>query len=107
VRYRNGNTVVSPGAIGFKLEVARCAKNRCVAGRTFHVTIHLVLGQGNRGDIDNYAKLVMDGLADAGVFVDLKGKRKSDAWVRGLMMILDTDTRPVTGGYTTIEVMSL
>jgi Holliday junction resolvase RusA-like endonuclease len=52
--------------------------------KQYEVTILLWLGKGRRGDIDNFAKLVLDGLVKCGVL-------HSDAAVMRLVMELARD----------------
>lgn len=106
VRYRNGRTVVSKEAIAFKGAVALFIRGEYVQAKRFSVTIRITLGKGDRGDWDNFPKLVGDGLAAAGAFRDLKGKWLSDAHVRDGRVILDCDTRPECG-FTEITIEAL
>lgn len=106
VRFRSGRTVVSSAALSFKEEVAIALRGRYVAAKRFQVTIRITLGKGERGDWDNFPKLVGDGLAEAGAFRDLKGKRLSDAHVRDGRVILDCDSRPERGS-TEITIEAL
>jgi len=59
--------------------------------------------QGERGDIDNFPKLVLDALADCGVFRDSKGKIVSDAHVMRLEVTKNDRERP-DKGYTEVWV---
>jgi Holliday junction resolvase RusA-like endonuclease len=106
VRFRNGNTVVTAEALAFKQAIALYARGGSVCAKTFVVRIKVVLPKKARGDVDNFPKLCMDGMADAGVFRDLKGKRVSDARVRRLVVDLDSDWRP-DEGRTIITVEAL
>lgn len=106
VRYRNGNTVVSEEALAFKTAVATMCNGRFVVGKTFKVTLVIVLGKKGRGDIDNFPKLVLDALADCGVFRNLGGMRTTDAHILELSIHLNREERPARG-YTTILVEAL
>jgi Holliday junction resolvase RusA-like endonuclease len=103
VRYRNGRTVVSKEAIAFKDAVGYKANGKYVTARSFYVDLRVTLGRKDKGDADNFPKVVLDGLADAGVFRDRRGARVSDAHVRRLVVVVDCDTRPAIGE-TRIEV---
>jgi len=94
---RSGKHYVTGEAQAFKDAVAIFARGQFVKAKKFAVTIRIVFGKGDRGDWDNFPKLVCDGLACAGVFRDLKGKRVSDAHVKDGRVILDCDSRPEQG----------
>ena len=66
-------------AIGYLWRVA-------VRGKAFAVEIKVFLGRGDRRDCDNSAKVVLDGLQEAGAFGG-----KSDAAVRDLHVLIDRD----------------
>ncbi len=94
---RSGRHYVTLEAKGFKEEVARFSRGRSVRAKLFAVSLKIVLGKGDRGDIDGFPKLCLDGLSDAGAFLDRKGCRRSDAYVRYLCVRLDSTTRPENG----------
>ncbi len=98
---RDGRHYVTAEAKAFKSAVAICGRHHHVSGKTFMVSIKIVLGPKQRMDVDGGVKLVLDGLADYGVFRDMKGEIVSDAYVRRLNVILDADSRPERG-YTEI-----
>lgn len=54
--------------------VAAIAAGREVAGKAHAISYTVHQGHGSRGDVDNYAKVILDGLVKAGVL-------KSDASV--------------------------
>ena len=105
-RFRNGCTVVSKEALAFKRDLAVECMGQSVSARLFTVTILIMLGKGDRGDVDNFPKLVLDGLAECGAFRSLKGKMLTDAYVRHLVVALDCDIRPPVG-QTEITVEAL
>jgi len=105
-RFRNGNTVVTKEARAFKAAVATYARGEYVRGKSFHVALRVVLPPKARGDVDNFPKLVLDGLADAGVFRDKKGKVITDAHVSSMLVVRDCHTRPECGS-TEIEVSAI
>ena len=104
---RTGKHYRTAEASAFKAAIGIYARGAVESKNGFYVFITVTLGEGQRGDIDNFPKLVLDGLADAGVFRDKKGKRLSDGHVSELWVKVDRDTRPKTGstfiGVTAIE----
>jgi hypothetical protein len=68
----------------------------CV-GKQFLVSLRIILPACKKGDVDNFPKLVLDGLAAAGAFRDKKGNAISDAHVVTLCVMLDTERRPKRG----------
>jgi Holliday junction resolvase RusA-like endonuclease len=96
-RFRNGNTVVSKEALAFKQEIALAVHGRFETGKTFSVEMEITLGKKQKGDVDNFPKLVLDGLADCGTFHNYKGKIVSDAHVRIMRVLVDDYTRPREG----------
>ena len=104
--YRNGAHRVTEEALAFKSALAIYAAGRTVKAKRFAVTILVVKGKKDRGDVDNYPKLVLDGLATAGVFLTPKGERSSDAHVHKLVVAMDGDLRPERG-QTEITVEAL
>lgn len=105
-RFRNGRTVVSDAAVAFKEEIAFAVRGRYVIGKRFSVEIKVVLGAGERGDVDNFPKLVLDGLAAASVFCDRTGMCVSDAHVRRMLVEVDELERGKQGR-TEITVAAL
>lgn len=67
MRTRKGITFVSKEAKAFKEAVAICARGRSVRAESYRVHISIFLGKGGKGDVDNFAKCCLDGIADAGV----------------------------------------
>ena len=103
---RDGKHYTTDEATAFKDAVATFAGGRFIQSKTFSVRITVVLGKGGKGDVDNFPKLVLDGMAACGVFRDKNGKRVSDAHVDELMVSVDRRTRP-DRGYTITEVRAL
>lgn len=56
------------------------------ASGIFQVTLCYFPGKGQRGDSDNYNKLILDCAAKRGMFRNAKGKELSDAWVKRLIV---------------------
>jgi crossover junction endodeoxyribonuclease RusA len=94
---RNGRHYVTNEALGFKAMLAIYVHGEFVQAKSFAVRILIVLGKGQRGDVDGFQKLVLDGLADAGVFRGPKGNRLSDAYVDELHCKRDRKERPNEG----------
>lgn len=64
----------TPEAVAWYAAVAEFARGLTVDGKAHEVTYTVYQGTGSRGDVDNYAKVILDGLVKAGVL-------KSDASV--------------------------
>ena len=92
-----GRRYVTAEAEAFKAAVAIHLNGRFLRGKRFYCSLRIVLGKKGRGDVDNFPKLVLDGLAEAGAFCDLKDKPLSDAHVRRLLVDVDEDERPEVG----------
>jgi crossover junction endodeoxyribonuclease RusA len=103
---RTGRSYVTAEATAFKAAIAVYSRGMALSAKTFSVSIAVALPKGERGDVDNFPKLCLDGLADCGMFLDRKGKRVSDAYVRHLVVDLDSDSRP-DEGRTVITVEAL
>lgn len=65
---RNGRHYVTGGATAFKEAVAIVARGAFVIGRVFEVEAVIYLAHKQKGDVDGFGKLILDGLADAKVF---------------------------------------
>ncbi|HUX11039.1 MAG TPA: hypothetical protein VMW51_10375 [Terriglobia bacterium] len=83
---RNGIHYITREAQAFKeLLAASCVGVDPVHGHEFEVEITVMLGKGERGDVDNFPKLVLDTIGKIGLFRDIKtGKKMSDAHVTRL-----------------------
>jgi crossover junction endodeoxyribonuclease RusA len=92
---RNGRHYVTAEAKAFKEAVAIFAKGRVEADEYLVVSI-VWLGAGQRGDVDNFPKVVLDALVDAGVI-------HSDAAVREIRFRKERDPK---NPRTEIEVMA-
>jgi crossover junction endodeoxyribonuclease RusA len=103
---RTGKHYVTKESLAFKQAVGVYARGEFVQAKSFSVRIIVVLGKGKKGDIDGFQKLVLDGLADVGVFRDLKGEVLSDAYVDDLHSKRDRKERP-DQGRTIITVEAL
>jgi Holliday junction resolvase RusA-like endonuclease len=55
-----------------------------VAGKRYQVDVVIYLAAGQKGDVDNFGKVVLDSLKDAKVI-------KSDAWVQALSLKKERD----------------
>lgn len=66
-RARNGHWYVTGEATAFKEAVCIIAQGRYMAGKRYQVDAKIYLGKGQRGDCDNFWKVILDGLKDAGV----------------------------------------
>lgn len=87
---RNGRHYVTAEAKTFKQMVAIEARGRIVVAKLFQVDVKVFLGNDQRGDVDNFGKVCLDALVDAGVIF-------SDAKVMALSLSKDRDrTNPRT-----------
>jgi Holliday junction resolvase RusA-like endonuclease len=57
-----------------------------VTGNRFSVMLVFIPGPGDRGDVDNRNKLVLDCCAKAGMMRNQKGEQLSDAWIKHLIV---------------------
>ena len=82
---RKGEHYLTRAAKAFKDAVAICAAGRSIDddAKRVQVAISIYLGRGDRGDIDNYPKCVLDGLKGTVI--------KSDAMVKCLLVTLERD----------------
>lgn len=71
----------TPEAVKFQDDIGTLLRGRHVVGKAFSVVIEINLGPKQKGDVDNFPKVVLDGLAKHGAFRDKKGKHLSDSHV--------------------------
>lgn len=64
---RSGRHYVTAAAKAFKAAVALVARRQKVEGDSYQVKIAIYLGKGDRGDLDNFGKVVLDSIVAAGV----------------------------------------
>jgi crossover junction endodeoxyribonuclease RusA len=90
---RSGRHYVTDNARAFKDAVIILARGKSVIGRAFQVEAVVYLGHKQKGDVDNFGKLILDALADAGVFQKANLRRPlvtptqlSDAHVSDLIL---------------------
>ena len=81
---RGGRHYVQDAAVKFKEAVAIFAKGQRLLGKSYSVTATVFYGKGERGDLDNRAKLILDGLQDARII-------HSDAAVTEIHLYRDRD----------------
>ena len=72
--FRSDGHKVTDEATAFKLGSLLRGQSLLRPCQAIQRTLYIVLGKGDRGDRDNFPKLCLDGLADAGVFRDPRGK---------------------------------
>lgn len=94
---RAGRHYKTKEALSFEAIFPIYTKGQFVSAKSFKVFVRVVLGVGDRGDIDGYLKLPLDMCARTGVFRDLKGELMSDAHVDILTIVRDRKTRPSVG----------
>jgi Holliday junction resolvase RusA-like endonuclease len=71
---------VTDKAHSFKRDIATFLRGRFVDAEAFEVEATIYLGYRQKGDADNFLKVLIDGLAEAGAF-RMAGERVSDAKV--------------------------
>lgn len=64
---RRGHRYVTGEAQAFKLAVAVYGRGYHLRAKAYEVSIFVYFGRKQRGDVDNLAKCVLDGLVDAGI----------------------------------------
>lgn len=67
VRHSRGGHYVTKEAEAFKEAIGVLCRRQRIRGKAYKVEIWIYLGRKQRGDIDNFAKLVLDGLVSADV----------------------------------------
>lgn len=85
---RAGHHYVTPEAESFKNLVAlavRQGASQCVADE-FELEINILLGKGQKLDVDNSCKIVADALQEVGAFMNFKGKQLTDSHVTRLVV---------------------
>ena len=100
---RAGRHYVTGEATAFKESLAVFCRGQFCEGNEFSLDLLVVLGAKDRGDVDNFPKLVLDGLADCGAFRNKKGKRLTDAHVTEMIVRVNRKIRPEQG-MTAIKV---
>lgn len=81
---KTGRWYVTKEALAFKAAVILLARGLEVEARQYVLDVTVYLGKGQRGDGDNFWKVIGDGLKDAGVI-------HSDAAVKDWRMKVDRD----------------
>lgn len=74
---RTGRHYVTGEARKFKEDVSLLAQGQSMPPGRYHVDMWVYMGHGEKGDVDNFPKVALDALRDAGVI-------KSDAMVDDL-----------------------
>jgi len=80
VRHARGVHYRTTGAKDWDEDVAICAKGQRVRAKGYHVTAVIYLGAGQKGDVDNFAKALLDSLVRSGV-IDTDAK-VMELWLR-------------------------
>ena len=81
---RSGRHYKTPEAIAFQQALALFAKHQSIKAKAYRVHYTVYQGKGSRGDVDNYAKCILDGMVHAGVI-------HSDAAITELSMAKQRD----------------
>jgi Holliday junction resolvase RusA-like endonuclease len=82
--FKTGRTYLTNEATHFYHDLAVLASGQRIRAKAYRVEIEVFLGFKERGDVDNFAKVVLDGLVHAGVI-------HSDAAVEQLYMTKQRD----------------
>lgn len=67
VRHSRGRHYVTAEAKAFKEAVILISRRQAIRSSSYFVAIAIFLGKAERGDLDNFAKVVLDALVKAGV----------------------------------------
>lgn len=67
MRARNGHWYVTKEAVAYKAAVGVFSRGQNVKAKRYQLDVSVFLGKGQRGDGDNFWKVIGDGLKDAGV----------------------------------------
>lgn len=94
---RSGKHYRTAEATGFMQSIAIYAPRQKFNAKSYHVEITIWLGKGDKGDIDNFAKCVLDGLVRAEII-------HSDSAVTRLLLTKERD--PGAEAATAISVMA-
>lgn len=84
VKHSRGRHFKTSEATKFQTDIGVLLLGDHCKAKSFRVTIIVCLGPKQKGDVDNFPKCVLDGLAKHGAFRDLKGKVVSDSLVEEL-----------------------
>lgn len=84
------------------------ARGEFVTGNRFKISIVLTFGPGDRGDLDNFPKQILDCCAKAGMIRDPKGNVLSDAWFKRLVVdICDSPQDRKLGPQTQVAIEAI
>lgn len=79
-----------------------------VVGERFSISITIVPGPADSGDVDNYPKLLLDCCAAAGFLRKETGARRSDSWFKAMhVYIHDSEQDRKTGPRVAISIEEL
>lgn len=81
---RNVHWYLTAQAIAWREAVCMYAKGKQLPKTCYSVRITVFRGKGDRGDVDNYAKVVLDSLQKCGVL-------GNDDWVQELIIVKQRD----------------
>jgi crossover junction endodeoxyribonuclease RusA len=81
---RDGRHYVTAAAKAYKQAIAIYSRGKRVLAKQYKVKVVIYLGHRQRGDIDNFLKVVNDGLEEAGVI-------HSDGAIRSLAVEIERD----------------
>jgi Holliday junction resolvase RusA-like endonuclease len=93
---KHGGYILTPEATAYENAVALLSGGQTLVAKRYSVALAIFLGKGQKGDIDNFPKCVLDGLKNYVI--------GSDAAVKRLLVDLDRDP---LNPRTEIEVASI
>jgi Holliday junction resolvase RusA-like endonuclease len=103
-----GVHVKTAQAKAFERDFPLFSRGGFVIGEQFSVVFHFVPGPGDKGDVDNRNKCLLDCIAKAGMLRNRKGKELSDAWVKRMVVeIHDSAEERRTGPRTVVQIEAL
>lgn len=104
----NGAHVKSPAAKAWERDFPLFSRGAYVVGNRFQIEITYTFGPHNRGDIDNFNKLVLDCCAKSGMMRNAKMAELSDAWIKRMVInIRDSAEDRKNGPETHIELEAI
>jgi Holliday junction resolvase RusA-like endonuclease len=94
VRHKaQGVHVKSEQARAWERDFPLFSRGQFIVGKRFAIALDYTFGPNDRGDIDNFNKLVLDCVAKSGMLRDAKGHEVSDAWFKRMVVEIDDANR--------------
>jgi Holliday junction resolvase RusA-like endonuclease len=103
-----GVHVKTKQAKAFERDFQLWSRGDFVIGERFALTFCFIPGPGDKGDIDNRNKCLLDCIAKAGMLRNRKGEDLSDAWVKRLTVeIHDSAEARQEGPKTLVKIEAM